>query len=1062
MKKVSILFCSLLCPFLFAVELLQEWNYGQGIPREISGTPDRLALEISRNEKTPDGAAVLSVKLLSRPAGTSLHSVQLNYVSRQKITAGARYLICFYLKSSREAVVGANATVVSKEWPMIAGSMRKITVNGQWRKISIEFTATQEYSALVRTPMFMLGEFPVGETLYIGPVRLEKVADFPLALDGRNWKVVRPLGQPVVTAIPDNAKNIESKNGVIHLNPTAEKFTTGDEMVLYNEFDSPADGLVEIGCAADYRFEFFINGISVYNTLRTGNATNRYVPEDHVFSFSVKRGKNLIAVRVLSGSVGWKFVYGSPQRGKEVRVTEIKRSPAWRPVNIGRHEWIHVTPQPISELKIIPGSALDLSRQFRQFDIDREGRLILNERGELVAENNPKQSVRLRGFNFLIHAWNRNFYKMSHEEIEAFAEEIRLRGMNVVRFHYLDSSLCGHAGFPKKSKKIEEVVFAGSEDDLPIDSHFLDRYDFFVKCLRDRGIYMLLDIVTGAGAWTDTSSSAKIPADESFRYRLFFDEKYRKNYLAGLNFLMNHVNPYTGRTQKDDPQLAGITLYNEQDAIFLNNFRLFDGRWKQTVPSDAPDFDVELLRSDTPYGKAAREFLLAEIRQMNEFYLDAVKKTGYRGMVTLWDMFTANLEGWARADFPAVAVHSYFAHPAKRQLGNLNYTQQLRYCTWWKELMFIVYQGSSITVADSYLGRTAAARIFKKPFLLTEFSHCPYNRYVHEAGPMIGAYAALQGWNSLIHHGNTVALYYEPLHAYSFDGALSPMAMVASYFAAFAWQRLDVTTAEHSVNFHIMPEQLTSPVLLDAIGGSYNALFMLTGIGSSCGNKAVGVSLNITPEQFASPVSSGVYAETEKDDTRREQALKNLVETLREKRVLGPSNATDASRGIFQSETGEITADTRKHEMTIKTPRLQAAVLKTGKPVELGEFDIVSCIAPCTLAAISLDKERPLKNSRRILLIYGTMAVAEDAVFLTENFDAELDIGKLQPLLKSGLFEVTLKNENNDSIPRLYALNLNGSREKEFPVERRGGKLVVNIDTSQLEYGTPFFELTFD
>ena len=45
--------------------------------------------------------------------------------------------------------------------------------------------------------------------------------------------------------------------------------------------------------------------------------------------------------------------------------------------------------------------------------------------------------------------------------------------------------------------------------------------------------------------------------------------------------------------------------------------------------------------------------------------------------------------------------------------------------------------------------------------------------------------------------------------------------------------------------------------------------------------------------------------------------------------------------------------------------------------------------------------------------------------------------------------------------PKLYALNPNGSREKELPVTFKDGTLSIDLDTSKLEYGTPFFELVY-
>ena len=46
-------------------------------------------------------------------------------------------------------------------------------------------------------------------------------------------------------------------------------------------------------------------------------------------------------------------------------------------------------------------------------------------------------------------------------------------------------------------------------------------------------------------------------------------------------------------------------------------------------------------------------------------------------------------------------------------------------------------------------------------------------------------------------------------------------------------------------------------------------------------------------------------------------------------------------------------------------------------------------------------------------------------------------------------------------VPKLYSLNPNGSREKEVPVVFKDGDLSIDLDSSKLEYGTPFFELVY-
>ncbi|UKI29785.1 MAG: hypothetical protein L6W00_17280 [Lentisphaeria bacterium] len=45
--------------------------------------------------------------------------------------------------------------------------------------------------------------------------------------------------------------------------------------------------------------------------------------------------------------------------------------------------------------------------------------------------------------------------------------------------------------------------------------------------------------------------------------------------------------------------------------------------------------------------------------------------------------------------------------------------------------------------------RLLAPRLFGKPYGITEFKFCPPNRFRSEGGPLIGGYAALQGWNAL-------------------------------------------------------------------------------------------------------------------------------------------------------------------------------------------------------------------------------------------------------------------------------------------------------------------------
>lgn len=134
------------------------------------------------------------------------------------------------------------------------------------------------------------------------------------------WRVfIRPeLEQVDLTSyneLPDELGGVAAAiasftNGQFAINE--EKYREGTPAVLMNEFDAAADGFMQIGCGADWFFEFFVNGKTLYSTLRHGNESIEYSIENHVFDIPVKKGRNLVVVLLQSGSQGWKFFYGEP------------------------------------------------------------------------------------------------------------------------------------------------------------------------------------------------------------------------------------------------------------------------------------------------------------------------------------------------------------------------------------------------------------------------------------------------------------------------------------------------------------------------------------------------------------------------------------------------------------------------------------------------------------------------------------------------------------------------------------------------------------------------------
>lgn len=153
---------------------------------------------------------------------------------------------------------------------------------------------------------------------------------------------------------------------------------------------------------------------------------------------------------------------------------------------------------------------------------------------------------------------------VSDAEIETQARRIAALGYNLMRIHHHDSM-----GW------VEPTVIDKSRDDSRrLDARAMDRLDYWIKCLRDQGVYVWLDLHVGR---------MLKPGDVSTELGTIggVDEIARENsevkgfcyYDMTIQALMqefnaqylNHANPYTGLAYKDDPAIMGLLITNEND-----------------------------------------------------------------------------------------------------------------------------------------------------------------------------------------------------------------------------------------------------------------------------------------------------------------------------------------------------------------------------------------------------------------------------------------------------------------------------------------------------------------
>lgn len=525
----------LLLPLLYltilslSAEVIHEQKWDVPFTTKEVILSSRRLEKVASQEKTPDGDAVLALRVAEKPDNTP-HGAQLNLFCDANLKKGDKLRISFWIKGSEYGTIQFNFIQHGKPWKGISRwSIGSVKVRPEWQKVSYELTVEQDFQEKIRFPMFMLGAYPLNATLLIGPVRTEKIQNhLPLALR-ESWMLypgVTPesLDWTALDALPaavGGAKGIPVtfRNSALDLESVAGRAAEGKPALLLNQFSAESDGFMQLGVGADWWFDFLVNGKSIYDTLKTGNTVTPAGVTNHVFNFPVRKGKNTVALFVKSGSEGWKVFCGAvPFREKLDNVTTILRSPEWRPIKMAPVEWVYVQPRRIPMLDVKPGTALDLSGFLdRAPKIGELGRIIVNREGKLAYEKEPSRTVRFRSFTMAPGGWQNRLYAMSKPEIEEYAEAIRLRGFNMVRIQAPDGALTGKNGYPKKTLKLQETTLPRTMGKLPIDKTFADRWDYFVACLRKRNIYLLPDIASTRTSWTAATVEFDVKTGLLFR-----------------------------------------------------------------------------------------------------------------------------------------------------------------------------------------------------------------------------------------------------------------------------------------------------------------------------------------------------------------------------------------------------------------------------------------------------------------------------------------------------------------------------------------------------------------
>ncbi len=524
-------------------------------------------------------------------------------------------------------------------------------------------------------------------------------------------------------------------------------------------------------------------------------------------------------------------------------------------------------------------------------------------------------------------------FETPHETVPRQAHRMAQLGYNLMRIVQHDAPWC-----------IPNIFAAKSGNTRHLDPKALESLDWWIKCLKNEGIYVWLDMIY---ARTITpADGVTIGFDEIKRNRNgmvwgfnYFNDELRDLMQEFQHQYLSHVNRYTGLAYKDDPVVVGIQITNENDLTQHNGVIMLPDK-KNPVHNALFTKALRAYARQTglPEGKLIRTwepgpnklFLNEMEHRFNRFMIDDLRNMGVRALLA-----TTNF--WGRSalySLPALTegdvidVHSYG--------GSEDLSTNTRY-------------------AANFVAWVGAAKVQGKPLSTTEWN-VEYPAVDRFTAPLyMAGIASLQGWDMpmIFSYGQFAfkapgkASYERKVDKWStcYDPSITGVMPAA----ALAFRRGHISPARNNICLMLSPEQL-----LDRVLSPNTAAALRTIVEQS----RFSIGLPVVKElDWLKPteVPSGTTIVNDPDH--------DFIPT---------------GQSFVRSDTGELLRNWKFGIELIDSPKTQAVIgWIGGKSLKTKDATFQFSTRKATVALTSLD-DQPLSSSGTILITAMGRAVASN------------------------------------------------------------------------------------
>jgi hypothetical protein len=607
--------------------------------------------------------------------------------------------------------------------------------------------------------------------------------------------------------------------------------------------------------------------------------------------------------------------------------------------------------------------------------------------------------------------WGTNIYAPSTFPEKAEAERMAARlskfGCNLVRIHHLDAFWA------------QPNIFDNSFNDTQhLSAEALDKLDYLVYQLKQRGIYIFMDLLVDRTFKEGDSVADYQNVERGAKIAGFYDPRIIELQKIYANQLLTHRNPYTGLRYIDDPAVVSAKLINEGMLFYigtqfgLSNYylneldRLFNewlirkysyrnrlaqawtdkyGRGDLTEEEDPRKYNVQ--RAETPLkyqrggGEKREPYRLADTLKFYEeleigYFKDMemyLRGLGLKVPISgsnHWVNVAADVKANASLDY--IDRHRYFDHP---QFG---YGVQ------------VVFEDQPMVLnpADGLPNNFAYYKVAGKPFVVSEWNNCFPNEYRVEGPLIMAAYANLNDWDGVLQFSFNHGDWRAPMED-NFDISAWPNVWSQWPAAALLFYRGDVSAAKNAYEQVLGEKDLYGVIEEDNPIAGEPLLPLITR-----------TQIDFAPETKTPDIAYFM------------------------------NNYQDQSQKEISSDTGELKWNWGQGIFRINTDKTQAALgFLKGKNISLKDVSFAAQTNFCSLALVSLDNQ-PLAQSKRLLLT-AAARIENKGQKYNESKTQLKEVGRAPILVEGVEAKVVLKRAPS----AVYALDINGKRLKTIGVE---------------------------